>query len=426
MGKPNLLFVSPAVPAPTGNGLAMRAHSFLEVFSSRYRVHLLIVSHRFGSLSEFTCPGELCHRIAHVPAEMGKDPWLVARRLMRRVSPRLFAACLSVPFEWAYVTPRRVEAARQAFPGVAFDTVHVSRLHVAPFAFARGLLSGASRGVWQLDLDDVESLTRRRIGDLCRLNGDGRTGARLALDAGLYDAMQQRLLPRFDRVFVCSERDKKVVEDDCGYRRVEVVPNVVRIPSEPKGRAGDARFRLLFVGTLGYYPNGDAVSYFCDSVLPLIRRAGKRRFLVTIVGGGLPAPLARAMSRVPEVELRGYVTDLAPVYADSDAVIVPIRAGGGTRIKVLEAFSYRRPVVSTSAGAEGIAARDGEHLLIGDTAEAFARGCVRLMTDPELRMRLAESAFDLVRTSHTLEAMRRAVLSREKGRGCASGASRIM
>lgn len=328
---------------------------------------------------------------------------------MRRVSPRLFAACFSVPSDRAYVTPRRVEAARQAFPGVDFDTVHVSRLHVAPFAFACGRQGSASRSVWQLDLDDVESVTRRRIGDLCRLNGERRMAARQALDAELYDAMQRRLLPRFDRVFVCSERDKKALEDDYACRHVEMVPNVVRIPNEPKGRAGDAPFRLLFVGTLGYYPNRDAVCYFCDSVLPLVRRAEKRRFVVTVVGGGLPGPLARALSRVPEVEPLGYVTDLGPVYADSDAVIVPIRAGGGTRIKVLEAFSYRMPVVSTSAGAEGIAARDGEHLLIGDTAEAFARGCVRLMADPELRRRLAENAFDLVRTCHTLEAMRRAV-----------------
>jgi glycosyltransferase involved in cell wall biosynthesis len=92
---------------------------------------------------------------------------------------------------------------------------------------------------------------------------------------------------------------------------------------------------------------------------------------------------------------------------DSDAVVVPVRAGGGTRIKILEAFSFQRPVVSTSTGTEGIAARDGEHLLIGDSPEKFAEQCLRLMGDPALGACLAANARRLDEEEYSMEALAR-------------------
>jgi glycosyltransferase involved in cell wall biosynthesis len=94
-----------------------------------------------------------------------------------------------------------------------------------------------------------------------------------------------------------------------------------------------------------------------------------------------------------------------PWYHRADAVVAPLRAGSGTRIKILEAMSYRRPVVSTPAGIEGLAARDGEHLLVGDTAEAFACQCVRLMEVPSLGERLSRDAFDLCVARYTSTAV---------------------
>ncbi len=116
-----------------------------------------------------------------------------------------------------------------------------------------------------------------------------------------------------------------------------------------------------------------------------------------------------ALRDVPEVQLVGAVPDLAPWYSSADAVLVPLRAGGGTRIKVLEAFAHRRPVVSTAVGAEGTAARDEEHLLLGDTPETFARQCARLMAEPDLGEQLAARAFDLFSRTYTTAAVARAL-----------------
>jgi glycosyltransferase involved in cell wall biosynthesis len=154
-------------------------------------------------------------------------------------------------------------------------------------------------------------------------------------------------------------------------------------------------FTFLFVGTLGYYPNEDAVVFFCREVLPKLRAAADASFLLRIAGSGLPEGL-RALARLPEVRLSGYAPDIARLYADADAVVVPLRAGGGTRIKVLEAFAYQRPVVSTSMGIEGIDAVAGEHYLLGDTAGELARQCLRLMRDRELGKELAGRAHKLV------------------------------
>jgi glycosyltransferase involved in cell wall biosynthesis len=115
----------------------------------------------------------------------------------------------------------------------------------------------------------------------------------------------------------------------------------------------------------------------------------------------------RELSEIPEVRLVGAVPDVAPVYRDAHAVVVPIRSGGGTRIKVLEAFSYGRPVVSTPVGIEGIEARPEEHLLVGDSPAALAAHCLRLMRDPALACRLAERAMALLKSAYTVDALAR-------------------
>ena len=106
------------------------------------------------------------------------------------------------------------------------------------------------------------------------------------------------------------------------------------------------------------------------------------------------------------VRLAGRVPAVAACYASAAVVVVPLRAGGGTRIKILEAFAYRRPVVSTSIGAEGLAARDGQEILIADTPAEFAHACVRLIGDRELAEQLSRNAFDLAVRCYSLDALR--------------------
>jgi glycosyltransferase involved in cell wall biosynthesis len=159
----------------------------------------------------------------------------------------------------------------------------------------------------------------------------------------------------------------------------------------------------LFIGTLGYYPNEDGIVYFCTEVLPLIREGSPRGVRVLIVGPGASLAI-QDLARAPDVRLIGPLPDVSTAYRETDAVIVPIRAGGGTRIKVLEAFSCRRPVVATTLGLEGIAAQPGKHFLSGDTPTELADQCLRLVGNPRLAERLAANAYQLFRDAYTIEA----------------------
>jgi polysaccharide biosynthesis protein PslH len=399
--KPPLLYLSPVVPAVTGNGLAMRAGTVLRALAEHHSISLLIV--RLYAPFDTPVPVEiadLCRQVAVVPASLDAPrpssliprPW---RRLFRRCSPvgPLPASDLAEP-------------ARQVFRDVPFDVVHVFRL--AMLRFARPYLGvSGRRPLRDLDLDDVESITRRRLAQLYRQNGNEPMARFEELEAELAEAVEAEVLRDFDRVYVCSELDRERLRGR-SRARVCVLPNALPVPNPLPPRRTDGPFTFLFVGTLGYYPNEDGIVRFCTEVLPRLRRAAPRAFRLVVVGSGV-TPAVEQLDGLPEVRVVGAVPNVAPWYREADAIVVPVRAGGGTRIKVLEAFSYRRPVVATSIGIEGIDVQADEHVLVGDTPTELAEHCLRLMIDPRLGKRLADRAFSLFRRAYTTEALARTV-----------------
>lgn len=296
-------------------------------------------------------------------------------------------------------------AAGEAFGGVEFDIVHAFRLATSPFSEPYFQRPGLPRSIRHLDLDDIESITHRRLAALYRLNGDHARAQFEESEAKRCEALENAVLRDFDRVYVCSQADRALLRPRA-RTQLCVLPNAVRLPEPFPAKPRRPPFTLLFIGTLGYYPNEDAVIYFCREVLPLIRQRAACAFRFLIVGTGARHEVI-ALSRLPEVEVVGAVPDLSPWYRETDAVVVPIRAGGGTRIKVLEAFSYGRPVVSTSIGIEGIDADDGVHVLIGDTPTAFAERCLQLMAEPQFAEQVATNALSLVKRAYTVEAVMR-------------------
>jgi glycosyltransferase involved in cell wall biosynthesis len=377
--KPHLLYISPVIPALTGNGLAMRAGTVLEVLAPRYDVHLLVVplyAPVTPSIPETL--ENLCQRAAILSPRPHRQGWLRPERL------------------WG---------------DIRFDVVHVFRLATVPFSepYLGGFFRRPQR---HLDLDDIESLTRRRLASLYRQNGANAAAAHEESEAARAETLENEAFRRFDRVYVCSASDRDKL---AGRTRAQVcvLPNGVRMPDNVPARIPDGNFTFLFVGTLGYYPNEDAVRYLCAEIVPRIRELAGSGFVMNIAGTGASGSLRQAAT-VPQVRFLGAVTDLPPWYAQADAVVAPIRAGGGTRIKILEAFSYQRPVVATSVAMEGIEARAEEHVAIGDTPAEFAQQCARLMSDGELRGRLARNALALLEQSYTIEALGRALDDMER------------
>ena len=159
---------------------------------------------------------------------------------------------------------------------------------------------------------------------------------------------------------------------------MSVVPNTVEVPETVERAPRSPTLRLLFVGNLGDEPNVDAALWIAGELMPRLRRDGSPVELR--IAGSHPLPEVAALAGTG-IEIHADPLDLAPHYAWADLALAPIRAGGGTRIKILEAFAARVPVVATPVGAEGLAVQDGEHLLLADDSNDFATACRRIKGD---------------------------------------------
>ena len=397
--QPTLLYITPTVPALTGNGLSMRAHALLRTLALHYRVFLYIANQPPPARETIAALRTLCAEVAFHPIGLWTTSDARSRRVMATI-PSLYHRLFPEPSEWTRATRSRIT---NPFTVREFDLAHVFRIYMIP------ILTGLQRHVrWthtQLDLDDLESLTRERLAALYRRRHDRLNAARMGIEARQYHDIEQRHLTAFDRVLVCTQADRSRLLSSGLRPPPDVIPNIVTIPQDVPQIDEHIEFRFLFVGNLGYFPNADAIRYFVVEILPLIRSQVSRPIVLDIAGTGLPQSETRQLSRAPGVRFLGFIPEVTEGYRPADAVIVPLRAGGGTRIKVLEAFAHRRPVVSTPEGVDGIEVVHEKHALIAGTRERFAEACVRLLNEPALGRNLTRHALELVHMRYSEAAL---------------------
>jgi glycosyltransferase involved in cell wall biosynthesis len=193
-------------------------------------------------------------------------------------------------------------------------------------------------------------------------------------------------------VLVCSATDRSALGS---HANVRVVPNGIDMPSLDVARTPvpqDSTF--LFVGTLDYAPNVDAIQLFCGQILPRIRR--KLPAAKCVIVGRSPAESVLKLHDGETVTVIRDVPEVAPYLRTSTALVVPIRFGGGTRIKILEGMAYGIPVISSTVGAEGIEVTPGRNILIADDPDTFAASCINIAGNQALRHTLSESGRELV------------------------------
>jgi len=256
------------------------------------------------------------------------------------------------------------------------------------------------------------ALLERAVVDLFDLHQEGcerelglvRSGK--AVDSGRFDRWSRTLYLRHAArawsswtrrvagdvrsIVVVKESDR----DRLGVPNAVVIPNGADLPDRPLQRAATDPPRLVFVGTLGYGPNRDGVLWLLREVLPILETLTPRVEVRVI--GDRADDLGR-LAENPRVRVQGYVEDLDAALSQAAVAVVPLRTGTGTRLKVLEAFAHRVPVVSTSVGCDGLDVVHGEHLLVADSAVGFARACAAVLGDSEMGEGLAARAEALVR-----------------------------
>ena len=197
---------------------------------------------------------------------------------------------------------------------------------------------------------------------------------------------------QFDLCTMVSEQDRRTSLGLARnfHGRIEVIPNGVDCQRNRPGLNPAIPNRLIYTGALTYQANYNAVQYFLNEVYPIVRQSMPEVNL-TITGSKVGVDLSR-LRLDDSVSFSGYVDDVRPLVGGSSICVVPIQEGGGTRLKILEAMALGTPVISTSKGAEGLAAIHNEHLLIADNSATFAEGILRLLKEPDLRERLTENA----------------------------------
>jgi glycosyltransferase involved in cell wall biosynthesis len=207
---------------------------------------------------------------------------------------------------------------------------------------------------------------------------------------------------RADAILTTSDVDRATLAPDVGATPIRVVPNGVDTTFFTPGPAGNGRPRLVFTGAIDYQPNTDAVLHFCAEIWPRVRRAAPEATLAIVGKDPPPAVLALAGEGVT---VTGTVPDVRPWMQSATAFVVPLRTGGGTRLKILEALASGRAVVSTSLGCEGLEVTPGRDILVADEPAAFADAVLRCVGDPALRARLGAAGRALVEERYRWEAI---------------------
>jgi polysaccharide biosynthesis protein PslH len=388
-----LLYLSQFPPSPPSYGAQRRIQGLLTALSRRHDVTAVsLISPDLDAKEAEAAMRAYCKEVVLVPAR----PWAgVGKRLLQ-----LRALASTRSFEHhLFNLPSLRPLLKRLLTSTAFDVVNVEHPFLAHLRLSQAP-AGAPLPVRVLDEHNIEF-------DLARQQAGNEQGlARRIHNSANWPKIQREEVEAFrsfDGTTFCSEADEQRAHALVPSMRSAVVPNAVDVehfkPS-PSSSPSDGR-TVMFFGAINYFPNVDGLLYLLREVWPLLEKAHPEARLKIV--GQYPTPQILAYQG-PRVEVTGKVDDLRPHLSGAAVTVVPLRVGGGTRFKILEAMAMGRPVVSTSLGAEGISAEPGTDILIADDAASFAAAVGRVLDEPALATQLGQRGRALVEHHYSWEA----------------------
>lgn len=377
--------MTPEPPFPAVGGGALRSAALLEYLAGRYRIDVIVFLEKGSADPAATRLGRLARKIhvIELPFHQRGTPARTLRnlgRLWRGVPPLMdrFAG-----FEGQI---------RRLLAGQHYEVAVIEHFWCAPYV--NELARHAGRTV--LDLHNIESVLHARCGatDLWPLAMVHRQFEKTCR------RLEQEWLEKFSLLLAASEADAALVRQVSAGAPVEVYPNT--LPARALPDIARREQVVVFSANMEYHPNISAVRFFRRRVWPLLR--DRWPLLRWELVGKNPAAVSRYTGGDARIRVVGPVEDAIARLAGAKVAVAPLLAGSGTRVKILEAWAAGTPVVATSLGAEGLPARDGEHLLIADTPEVFAAAVSRLLASAELWRKLAAAGRELFEREFTREA----------------------
>jgi glycosyltransferase involved in cell wall biosynthesis len=388
-----ILLVANSFPWLKTNGLHLRLRSVLHALA------------RVGDVDVFALVEEKyldsCSTVPEGPMR-GFSAAAVPDRYFSGFDCLRWFTCPDVP---AIFHRRDYSGARESFRRWASSRYDLAWFHRADSYVALGSYIHAPAVVDLDDLEDVKLLRGLRADRSSWSWRGGLAALKLVREALQWRRLERQIAREVKTVVLCSSVDQRRL----GVKNVEIIPNTYARPLDaPDVYLSSSSTTITFQGDLSYAPNLDACRLLVKNVAPLIRREVPD-LEIRLVGEATPS--VRALSEPSRVIVTDKVEDMAHELRRTQLVVVPLRYASGTRIKILEAFAYKRAVVSTKVGAEGIAATDGVHLLIRDRIEDFAAACVGLLHDANWRSELAARGHELFLRRYVPEVLSERVAS---------------
>lgn len=298
----------------------------------------------------------------------------------------IFNLFSKTPFSTVYhIKQNFIKTLKEVMKADKPELVHCEWTNLAPFLEH---ISGVPRVITAHNVESEiwKRLARNTRNPLIRLIG--------CQQSKKMERLEREWYPRVEKCIAVSDRDRQIIESYGA--KVSVIDNGVDIGYYDIYDAEAGENRLIFPASFDVFTNQDAVHFFMKEILPLVTK-GNAAVSFWIVGKDPPRKITSYGKRNPRVHVTGTVADIREYIAKSSICVVPIRIGGGSRLKILEAMAMRRPVVSTSIGAEGLKIKDGENILLADTPSEFAESVLKLLMDPSKRRVLSEKGSELVK-----------------------------
>jgi polysaccharide biosynthesis protein PslH len=386
-GALKIAVFTPYLPYPPDTGGKIRSYHLLRALAARFDVDLFSVHHGAEPATEtISALREYCCQVVCLGVE---KPWRTRDR-WRRV---LAALPRSVDF---FHTPDSLSLADRYLRTGQYDAVVADEICMNPYA---ELAPHLPRVMARQKVDHLHYV------EMAKARPWGSDRVLDSLEALRLRRYEQAKMPYYQAFLACSEHDAEIIGRDAPNARALVIPNGVDLGTFASSNKPESDEQiLLYVGSMNYYPNIDAMKFFFETMYDRLIQA-LPTLRVQIVGHS-PPPEIRQLARRPGVEVVGGVPDMRPYLDAATVFMVPLRLGGGTRLKIVEAMARRLPVVSTSVGAEGLDIHPGRDILIADDAVPFAGEVLRLFADAELRAHLGEGGSRLAARYDWKELMR--------------------
>ncbi|MEZ4861309.1 MAG: glycosyltransferase family 4 protein [Caldilineaceae bacterium] len=376
--------ITPYYPWPADTGGKLRSYYLLRGLAQYAEVDLYTVY--YGDPPAAGPLGQLCHAVHMTPLQPPPVRWPQLRTLLNP-QPR------SVEY---FRTAASMAAIRKQL-SQPYDLLICDEISMAPYLAELPNHRATPRIVMRQKIDYLhyaEMAQSRPLGMPKLLDW---------LEARRLKRHEYAAMAAYDGAVVCSAEDAALAAQQGNHLPIEIIVNGADIDYFTPERRPDPEPTLLLLGTMHYYPNIDAVLYFFQQMYPALRQAIPQ--LKVLIVGHLPPPEIIALGQKPGVTVTGSVPDVRDYMRRSWAMAVPLRLGGGTRLKIVESMVSGLPVVTTRVGAQGLDAQHNQHLLLADSPSDFVQQTIRLLQDPTLQRQLADQALILARATYSWQSL---------------------